>query len=110
MERKLISISDSARTYLIKQCEKNKETGIKLSVRGGGCAGFSYEYSFCKAPEPNDTVIDLDANHQFVLDSMSLMFVIGTHLDYVSEIGGSSLQLINPNQTSSCGCGKSFSV
>jgi len=106
----LISISDSARTYLVNQCDKNNQKAIKLSVQGGGCAGFSYEYSFCEAPESNDIIIELDSDHQFVLDGMSLMFVIGTHLDYVTEISGSSLQLTNPNQTSSCGCGKSFSV
>lgn len=106
----MISVTESAKKYLLEQCENNNQTAIKLSVKGGGCAGFSYEYSFATAAEPNDFVIDLDQTHQFILDSASILFVIGTELDYVTELGGSSLKLNNPNQTASCGCGKSFSV
>jgi iron-sulfur cluster assembly protein len=106
----MISVTESAKKYLLEQCENNNQTAIKLSVKGGGCAGFSYEYSFAAAAEPNDFVIDLDQTHQFILDSASILFVIGTELDYVTELGGSSLKLNNPNQTASCGCGKSFSV
>lgn len=106
----MISVTETAKQYLLEQCKNNNRRAIKLSVKGGGCAGFSYEYEFADTAEPNDFVIELDQTHQFILDSASILFVIGTELDYVTELGGSSLKLNNPNQTASCGCGKSFSV
>jgi iron-sulfur cluster assembly accessory protein len=79
-------------------------------VLGGGCAGFSYQYDFCSEFDDQDEIINLDDEYKFVIDSTSLLFVLGTHLDYVNELGSSALKIINPNETSSCGCGKSFAI
>ena len=105
-----VTITESAKDYLIKQCESSGERSVKLSVLGGGCAGFSYDYSFCEFPEDDDYVIQLDEKHNFIIDGIGIMYVIGTELDYVQNLGGSALQLTNPNATSSCGCGASFAV
>jgi len=72
---------------------------------------FSYEYNFLDEDiKPFDGVINLNDDKKLVVDGMSLMYVIGTVLDYEQKLGSSTLVFKNPNEVSSCGCGKSFSV
>jgi iron-sulfur cluster assembly protein len=106
----MITVTETAKNYLNEQLAKQHQHYVKLSVKGGGCAGFSYDYSFSDEKDPLDLEIELGLGRGFLVDGMSLMFVAGTQLDYVSDLAGSSLKLINPNETSSCGCGKSFAV
>lgn len=110
----MITITEKARNYLDDQLLRSNNGGgnryVKLTVKGGGCAGFSYDYSFCDVKEPDDIEIELGYGRGFLIDGMSLMYVIGTELDYVSDLSGSALKLRNPNETSSCGCGKSFAI
>jgi iron-sulfur cluster insertion protein len=89
--------------------EKQGKPVVRLCVKGGGCAGFQYEWEMSDSKEFDDEVIKLD-NGEFAIDSQSLLFVIGTTVDYVEEVFGSYLQIKNPNSTSSCGCGESFAV
>lgn len=106
-----ITLTNSASNYLINACKRAAKPSIMLSVKGGGCAGFSYEYQYTDAdPAPEDTVIPLDEQYSFIVDGISLMYVIGTVLDYEEKLGQSALVLKNPNEVSSCGCGKSFAV
>ena len=106
-----VSVTETARNYLIDSCITANKPGIKIQVKGGGCAGFSYEYNFLnEAIKPFDGVVDLNDDKKLVLDGMSLMYVIGTVLDYEQKLGSSALVFKNPNEVSSCGCGKSFSV
>lgn len=106
----MIVLTEGARRYLLNQCVSADQPAVKLQVNGGGCAGFSYEYKFEGATGPADFEIPLDDDHVFVLDGLSAIYVAGTTLDYVSELGGSALKLSNPNEKASCGCGKSFSI
>lgn len=110
----LITVTEAAQNYLNDQLLKANNGGgsryVKLTVKGGGCAGFSYDYSFTNEKLNDDIEIELGFGRSFLVDGMSLMYVIGTELDYVSDLAGSSLKLKNPNETSSCGCGKSFAV
>ena len=76
-----------------------------LSVNGGGCSGFTYKWDMVDSDE-NGTVID----DLLVLDQMAEMFVMGCTVDYVKELGGSYLKVINPNAKAQCGCGESFGV
>jgi iron-sulfur cluster insertion protein len=76
-----------------------------LSVNGGGCSGFTYKWDMVDDDE-NGTVID----NLLVLDQMAEMFVMGCTVDYVKELGGSYLKVINPNAKAQCGCGESFGV
>lgn len=106
----MISITNSAKKQLIDLCQNNNKWGVKLSVKGGGCAGFSYDWNFIERESDihdDDEVLDLD-DAKFVIDGMSLMFVLGTELDYKREIFGSNFVFENPNAKSSCGCGTSF--
>ena len=108
----MINITEAARDYLLNACIRKKKSAIKLQVKGGGCAGFSYDYNFMKQYEleSNDICIRLDEDHQFVVDGLSLMYVIGTTLDYEEKLGHSMLVIKNPNESSRCGCGNSFNV
>ena len=110
----MINITEAARDYLLNACIMKKKSAIKLQVKGGGCAGFSYDYNFMKQLpnelDNNDICIRLDENHQFVVDGLSLMYIIGTTLDYEEKLGHSMLVMKNPNESSRCGCGNSFNV
>jgi iron-sulfur cluster insertion protein len=108
--KNVIKITEKAKNYLLNSCISAQKPAIKLQVKGGGCAGFSYEYTYEDTIDSFDEHIQLDDQHTFVLDSMSLMYVLGTVVDYEEKLGSSSLVIKNPNEVSSCGCGKSFSV
>ena len=108
----MLSITDSAKNQIKDLCDTNNKWAVKLSVVGGGCAGFQYDWSFLENEqdlEKNDTIIDVD-NKKFVIDGISLMYVIGTKLDFKKEIFGSTFVFENPNAASSCGCGTSFAI
>lgn len=90
----------------------SKEAGpvmMRVAVLGGGCSGFQYNFSFEQERNEDDLVIERDGA-AVVVDSTSLELLKGSELDYVEEMVGSSFQVRNPNATSSCGCGNSFSV
>ena len=106
----MITVTEKAKTYLTQQCETAGHPYVKLSVRGGGCAGFSYEYEFADQPDALDFIIELDAGKSFLVDGHAFMYVAGTELDYVTDLAGSALKLRNPNEVSTCGCGKSFAI
>ena len=111
MANEPVSLTETARNYLIDSCIKADKPGIKIQVKGGGCAGFSYEYNFLdETIKPFDGVVDLNDDKKLVVDGMSLIYVIGTVLDYEQKLGSAALVFKNPNEVSSCGCGKSFSV
>ena len=106
----MISVTESATKQINDLCESNNKWGVKLAVKGGGCAGFSYDWSFVDSEAElldDDEVVDTGSK-KFIIDGMSLMYILGTELDYKREIFGSSFVFENPNATSSCGCGTSF--
>jgi len=82
---------------------------LRLSVEGGGCAGFSYKFAMAPAPEGDDMVSETDGV-SLVVDPMSLDLLRGSEVDFVEALGGASFQVRNPNAASGCGCGTSFSV
>ena len=94
---------------MINILEKQQKQYVRLSVKGGGCAGFSYQWDAVDSINDDDEVIEL-SNGSFVIDGKGLMFVIGTTIDYKEEVFGSYMDIRNPNVTSSCGCGESFGV
>ncbi len=108
--KNIVKITDSARNYLLGACSYEKSKSIRLEVIGGGCAGFSYKWEISDKKDPMDSIVPLDESHELIVDDMSLMYVIGTEIDYEQKLGSSSLVIKNPNETSSCGCGKSFSI
>ncbi len=84
------------------------QMALRLRVVGGGCAGFSYDLYFDE-PSEVDRQVDI-AGVKVVVDEMSLMYLVGTEIDYVEGLQGAGFKFNNPNVKSTCGCGSSFSV
>lgn len=107
----MINLTESARDKLSALCTENNVDAVRLAVKGGGCSGFQYQWDLIKADElsNDDFTIDLPIG-KFTVDNMSLLYIAGTTVDYVTELFGSSFQIKNPNSKASCGCGESFSV
>lgn len=104
------TLTDSAKTQIDTLCKENDCYAISLNLKGGGCAGFEYDWGIVKHPadlEPGDEVIHTDGAGRFVIGNHSLMFLIGTEVDYVRSLVGSNFEIRNPNALSSCGCGVS---
>ncbi len=84
-------------------------SGLRVSVVGGGCSGFSYQMNFETQTNPIDKVFEFDGLKVFV-DQASLMYLNGTRIDFVESLEGSGFKFENPNVKTTCGCGSSFSV
>ena len=82
---------------------------LRLAVLGGGCSGFSYDFALEGGPGTDDLVINRDGA-TVVVDPMSLPFLEGAELDFVDNLMGRAFKVNNPNATSTCGCGASFSI
>ena len=85
--------------------DKGKNCYFRITVQGGGCSGFKYNFSFDGKNEKDDIVFN-----KTVIDSNSLEIINGSVVDYQKEMIGSSFVIKNPKATSSCGCGMSFAV
>ena len=85
--------------------EQGKNSYFRISVQGGGCSGFKYNFSFDNKVEADDVVFD-----KTIVDKNSLEIIKGSVVNYKKEMIGSSFSIENPKATSSCGCGLSFSV
>jgi iron-sulfur cluster assembly accessory protein len=83
--------------------------GLRVAVEGGGCSGFQYEIGVAANANGDDVVIERDGARLFI-DPVSLPFLLGSEVDWVDELIGASFKVKNPNATSACGCGVSFSV
>ena len=84
----------------------NSNESLRVGLRGGGCAGFSYVLDFT-GPKENDFVMDFDGVIVY-LDPISAMHLEGTTIDYVTSLMGMGFKFINPNAKKTCGCGSSF--
>ena len=104
-----LSLSPSAaKRVAFIAAKQGKPAVLRLSVDGGGCAGFSYRFSLDE-PEEGDVEASTDGV-TLVVDPVSLSLVEGSEVDYVEDLGGASFKVTNPNAASGCGCGSSFSV
>jgi len=103
-----VSASAAARVAAILQRD-GQARALRVSVEGGGCSGFSYKYELVDKTCDDDLVID-QGGALIVIDSVSLPFLEGAEIDFVDDLMGQSFQIHNPNATSSCGCGTSFSI
>lgn len=89
--------------------EENPDLKLRVFVTGGGCSGFQYGFSFDENQEDDDTVIERDGV-KLLVDSMSYQYLIGATIDYQEGLQGSQFVVQNPNASSTCGCGSSFSI
>ena len=93
----------------IRKAESIEEDmGLRVRVVGGGCAGFSYDLYFDKSSEMDKEFTVHGVN--VIVDQMSLMYLVGTEIDYIEGLGGAGFKFNNPNVSSTCGCGSSFGV
>ena len=83
--------------------------GLRVAVSSGGCSGFSYGLDFDKEEKPGDVVLEVDGLKVYMNES-SAKHLKGTTIDYASGLQGTGFKFINPNATSTCGCGTSFSA
>lgn len=82
--------------------------GLRLKVQGGGCSGFAYDLYFDQAQEVDQSFESQGV--RMLCDQMSLMYLVGTEIDYVESVQGSGFKFTNPNVKATCGCGSSFSM
>ncbi|CAH2896371.1 MAG: Iron-sulfur cluster insertion protein ErpA [uncultured Paraburkholderia sp.] len=89
--------------------EGNADLKLRVFVQGGGCSGFQYGFAFDEAVNEDDTVMN-KSGVQLLIDSMSYQYLVGAEIDYKDDINGAQFVIKNPNATTTCGCGSSFSV
>jgi len=108
----MISVTEKAKERIISlRQEENRtpESNIRVSVKGGGCSGLMYDLGFDDKINPADQVFE-DKGIQILVDKKSLLYLLGTTLDFTDGLNGKGFQFINPNATRTCGCGESFAV
>ena len=105
------TVTDNAVKRIATLIEQESGDGLflRVSVSGGGCSGFQYGFSFDDEIRPDDQVVESDGV-KVVVDETSLDLMSGAEIDFVEDLIGASFQVRNPQATSSCGCGTSFSV
>jgi len=103
--------SDSA-AQKVKQLieeEGNPDLKLRVFVTGGGCSGFQYGFTFDEVQNEDDSVMEKDGV-KLLIDPMSYQYLTGAEIDYTEGLEGAQFVIKNPNATSTCGCGSSFSV
>jgi iron-sulfur cluster insertion protein len=107
----MITVTDNAfnkiRDLIVE--ENNPNMALRMSVKGGGCSGFQYEFSFDETQEEDDFVVEKD-NVKVFVDAMSAQYLMTATLDYKEEKFNSQFVINNPEVKSTCGCGSSFNV
>jgi iron-sulfur cluster insertion protein len=106
-----IEFSDAAalKVKALIEEEQNPNLKLRVYVTGGGCSGFQYGFTFDEKVNEGDTTIDKQAV-TLVVDPMSLQYLVGGEVDYIEGLEGSRFLVNNPNATTTCGCGSSFSI
>ena len=89
--------------------ENNPNLKLRTFIQGGGCAGFSYGFTFDSEQNEDDFEFPIGA-WKVLIDSMSMQYVQGATIDYVEDLMGAQFKILNPQASSTCGCGSSFSV
>lgn len=107
----MITITESAQTKIAEVLAEENDPSMRLRmfVQGGGCAGFSYGFTIDNEQAEDDFEIPAGINNVLV-DSMSMQYVQGATIDYVEDLMGAQFKILNPQASSTCGCGSSFSV
>ena len=106
-----IQVTDAAvrRAQVLIEEEQNPELKLRVFVTGGGCSGFQYGFTFDEKVNEGDMTIEKN-EVTLVVDPMSLQYLVGGVVDYIEGLEGSRFLVNNPNATTTCGCGSSFSI
>lgn len=107
----MVEITESAKIKILDLLaeENNPDLKLRTFVQGGGCSGFQYGFTFDEEQNEDDFEIAL-GNSKILIDSMSMTYLQGAMIDYTDDINGSQFTIKNPNATTTCGCGSSFSA
>jgi iron-sulfur cluster insertion protein len=110
MQDPLIFTDDAANKVkqLIEE-EGNADLKLRVFVSGGGCSGFQYGFTFDEVTNEDDTVLNKNGV-QLLIDPMSFQYLVGAEIDYQEGLEGAQFVIKNPNATTTCGCGSSFSA
>ena len=106
----VIHLSDKAKQHIRKQLAKQQAVGLRLIIKQSGCSGYRYELAFANSQEPNDIVLDIDADIRFFIQPKDQALVNNTTIDFVTEGLNSSFKFNNAHASGSCGCGESFTI
>jgi iron-sulfur cluster assembly accessory protein len=104
-----LTITERAANRICEIAGTEPRKALRVSVNGGGCSGFQYEFVLTSETGPDDVVIERDGARVLV-DALSLPFMAGSVVDFVDDLIGQSFKIENPLAKSSCGCGTSFSI
>lgn len=108
----MISVSEKAKQKIFALQQEQGSTGsqhIRVAVKGGGCSGLMYDLAFDAEHLPSDEIFE-DKGVKIVVDKKSMLYLLGTELDFSDGLNGKGFQFKNPNASRTCGCGESFSV
>ena len=105
-----ITLTDRAASRILEIVAREPgKSALRVAVNGGGCSGFQYEFQLAEAQAEDDLVIER-AGARALVDPVSQGFLQGSQIDFVDDLMGQSFRITNPNATSSCGCGTSFTI
>ena len=105
----IFSDAAAAKVRALIDEEGNAELKLRVFVQGGGCAGFQYGFTFDEVVNEDDTTMD-KGGVTLLIDSMSYQYLVGAEIDYKEDLEGEQFVIRNPNATTTCGCGSSFSA
>ena len=107
----MIEITESAKTKITELLREENDPNLKLRtfVQGGGCSGFQYGFTFDEEQNEDDFEFEL-GEYKMLVDAMSMQYMTGAVIDFRDDTMGASFVINNPNATTTCGCGSSFSV
>jgi iron-sulfur cluster assembly accessory protein len=106
----MLEITEPAKEYLRDIVKDSPRDYVSFGVKGGGCSGFSYIWDFSDGPLKADEIVDIGEGKSLIVDGTSIMYTLGSKIDYVKELGGTYLKVDNPLVSSQCGCGESFNI
>ena len=111
MNAQALELSDNAANKVrqLRDSEGNQDLMLRVYVTGGGCSGFSYGFNFAENQNEDDAEF-INGDVKMLVDSWSYQYLVGSVVDYIEGLEGSRFIVQNPNATTTCGCGSSFSI
>ena len=111
MNAQALELSDNAakKVRQLRESEGNNDLMLRVYVTGRGCSGFSYGFNFAESVNEDDAEFS-NGDVKMLVDSLSYQYLVGSVVDYLEGLEGSRFVVQNPNATTTCGCGSSFSI
>lgn len=108
-ESLIFSSAAAAKVKSLIEDEDNADLKLRVFISGGGCSGFQYGFTFDENITEGDTIVETEGV-KLLIDPMSIQYLFGAEIDYTEGLEGAQFVIRNPNATTTCGCGSSFSV